>query len=189
MLIQIKRQECLNKFPKFPTRVLDEVLDDFIEYYPESYSYYTLTTGHKTFKGRMSHLGKEISRISKWIGCNNLIFLGNEDIPWLYRDSDYKPAKAALDYLAENKVGKEFNGGLHFDISQIPVFVKHLGWLTRCNTVLPYVHFTDPAHNIIGHICQYGNLHLSILNLKTDKVIKPHFENSKLELLTDKFCT
>lgn len=189
MLAQIKRQECLDRFPKFPTRVLDKVLDDFIEYFPESHSYYVLTSGHKTFKGRINHLGQEISRIAKKMGYSSLIFLGNEDIPWRYRDSDFKPAKTALDYLVHNKVGKRFNGALQVDVLKIPLFVKNLAWLTRCNTVLPYVYFTDPEHSIIGHICQYSNLHINLFNVEVEELLKPFFEESKLSRLTDEHCS
>ena len=189
MLIQIKRQECLKQYHHFPTRVLDKFLDDFIEFYPESYSYYILTTGQKTFRGRINALGVEMAKFIKKVGYQNLLFLGNEDISWLYSDSDFKPAKAALEYLKQNKVGKRFNGALQVDALDLAVYVKHLAWLTRCNTVLPYVYFTDPDHNIIGHVCQYGNLHMSILNAKTEELLLPYFKKSKLGLLADKYCT
>lgn len=189
LLVKIKRQYCLNKYQQFPTRVYDKAIKDYIEFYPEPYSYYVITSGHKTFKGRINHLGIEISKIAKKVGYDNLIFLGNEDIPWLHRDSDFKPAKAALNYLIQNKVGKRFNGALQVDPSQIPVFVKHLAWLTRCNTVLPYVYFTDQGHNIIGHICQYGNLHINILNSKIEEILNHCLESSRLELLVTAHCS
>lgn len=186
MIRQIKRQDCLDRYQQFPSRLLDKVLKDFIEFYPDAYSYYVLTTAHKTFKGRIGALVAEISRIIKKVGYSNLIFLGNEDIPWLYRDSDYKPAKAALNYLVQSKVGKRFNGALQVDVQDLPVFISHLAWLTKSNTVLPYVYFTDPDHHIIGHICQYGNLHISILNLQIEEILMPYFESSKLELLANR---
>lgn len=55
--------------------------------------------------------------------------------------------------------------------------------------LLPYVYFTDPEHNIIGSICQYGNLDISILNIKTAQILQPYFENSKLEQLNAEHCT
>lgn len=189
MLVQIKRQECLEKYKQFPTRVLDKVSNDFIEFYPESFSFYILTTGHKTFRGRISALGIEMSKLIKNAGYQNLLFLGNEDIPWRYRNSDFKPAKAALDYLEQNKVSKRYNGALQVEAQDLAIYVKHLAWLTRCNTVLPYVYFTDPDHNIIGHVCQYGNLHINILNAKTEVDLLPYFKNSKLSVLADKYCT
>lgn len=189
MLIKISRQDCLKMYPKLPTKVYDTDKDNDIYFYPEAYSYEILTVARNTFRGRITMLGVEISKIVKKTGCNNLIFLGDDSIPWLYRDSDYKPAKLALDYLLENKVGKKFNGALRVDGLQIPAFVRHLAWLTRCNTLLPYVYFTDPKHNIIGSICQYGNLHISILNIKTAQILQTYFENSKLEQLNAEHCT
>lgn len=55
--------------------------------------------------------------------------------------------------------------------------------------LLPYVYFTDPKHNIIGSICQYGNLHISILNIKTAQILQTYFEKSKLEQLNAEHCT
>ena len=189
MLIQISRQDCLKRYPNLPIRGYDADKDDDIYFYPEVYSYEVLTVARSTFRGRITTLGIEISKIVKKEGCHSLIFLGDEDTPWLYRDSDYKPAKLALDYFSENKVGKKFNGAFEVDRLQIPVFVRHLAWLTRCNTVVPYVYFTDPEHRMIGHICQYGNLHLSIFNIETAQILETYFENSKLERLNVERCT
>ena len=189
MLVQIKRGACLKKYQQFPTRTWDKNRKDYIDFYPETYSKYILTTAHKTFRGRIGSLGAEILKIMTKIGHSSLIFIGDEETPWLYRESDFKAAKAALDYLIHYKLGRRFNGALEVDARDLPVFVPHLAWLTRCNTVLPYVYFTDPDHNIIGHICQHGNLHLSFLNFQTEEVFKAHLQHSKLQFLTDTYCS
>jgi hypothetical protein len=189
MLVQIKRQDFLKRYQRFPKRVLDKASDDYTEFYPESYSNYILTTGHKTFRGRIGALGIAMTKFIKNIGYQNLLFLGDEDIPWLYGSSDYKPAKAALDYLVQNNVGKRFNGALQVDELDLAIYVKHLAWLTRCNTIVPYVYFTNPDDSIIGHICQYGNLHINIFDAKTEIALLPYLEKSKLEVLPDQYCT
>lgn len=181
MLNKISREDCLKMYPNFPLKVYDADQDDERHFYPEDRYYDVLTVPRSTFRGRITMLGLEISKIVKKAGCSSLIFLGDNDIPWLYRNSDYKPAKLALDYLSENKVGKKFDGALEVNHLQIPVFIRHLAWLTRCNTVLPYVYFTDPEHHVIGHICQYGQLHISVLNIKTVLALRTHFKNSKLQ--------
>ena len=119
---------------------------------------------------------------------NLQIFLGDTETPWLYQDNDYKPVKAAKEYLTFHKIGKRFNGALQVDTAELPTFINHLAWLTRCNAALPTVHFIDKGQNIVGSICKYGNLHLDTLNEQTDKVIALLVESSKFEFGDKNSC-
>jgi len=189
MLTKIKRKECLEKYILFPVRFFVKSKQDYNEFFPEFYKSYVLTIAGKSFKTKITRLGKEVRDILNDLGINYLVFLGDENIPWRYRDSDYKPAKAALNYLKDNKIGKKFKGALRVEIGTIPTFIKHLSWLTRTNTVLPYIYFTNPEHNIVGHICQYGNLHLHLLNEEAEISIMSNIVDSKFEFLIDGHCT
>jgi hypothetical protein len=133
-------------------------------------------------------LGGELTQLVKALHIDHLIFLGDTDTPWLYQQSDYKPVKEALDFLKIHKVGKRFNGALQVNIETLPLFIKHLSWLSRCNAALPYFYFTDAEQNIIGTICKYGNVHLDIVNRKTNKAVKDAIVASKFNYLTDKIC-
>ena len=90
----------------------------------------------------------------------------------LQKNGKYESFEEALQYLVDNKLGKRFNGALQVDIPQLPPFIKNLAWLVRTNGILPYVHFVDPGQNIIGNICQYGNLHIMTQTKKADKIFK-----------------
>ena len=181
MLVKTKRKEALEKYKSFPFRVFVKSKQDFNEFYPEFYKSYVLTISGKSFKTKITRLGKEVRDILKNMGIKDLVFLGDENIPWRYRDSNYKPARQALNYLKENKISKKFKGALRVEIGAIPTFIKHLSWLTKTNTILPYVYFTNLDHSFVGHICQYGNLHLHLLNEDAEKLIIPHIVDSKLE--------
>lgn len=188
MLTKLKREDCLLNYPKFPRREYNPSTDDYDFQYPEIYAGYVLTVSSKSYTGHIKLLGNEIANLAKTLNLDSLIFSGDEKTPWLYRNSEYPPAKKGLHYLVENKIGKRFNGALIATIDDLPEFIKHLCWLTRSNTILPYVYFSDKGQNFMGHICQYGNLHLDAMNAKTDQLLKKIIKKSRFENLKDKRC-
>ncbi len=188
MLTKIKRLDCLIEYPFFPLRSYDYDADEEIFYYPDIFRSYILTLPSKSFRGNASLLGREFLSIIKKLEYNSLVFLGDNVLPWLYQDNDYKPAKEAQQYLIENNIGKRFNGALVVNPASLVTFVKHLSWLTRCNASLPYFHFSDTGQNFIGHICKQGNLHINTLNQKTDQSIKLAVASSKFEYLKGNNC-
>ncbi|NEU77407.1 hypothetical protein PI95_034325 [Hassallia byssoidea VB512170] len=188
MLIKINRQEAISKYPKLPLRAYNSEKEDYDFFYPETFTGYVLTLPSKSFKGHIKLLGKEIADLTTHLGFNKLIFLGDLTIPWLYLDHNFKQAKEALQFLADNKIGRRFTGALQVDTDQLPTFVKHLSWLVRTNAILPYVHFIDPGQNVIGTICQYGNLHIYTVNKKANKLLEKLIDQSKFECLTELTC-
>jgi hypothetical protein len=188
MLIKINRQHCLKIYPSFPLRSYDYDKDEEEFYYPKVFKSFILTLSSRSFKGHIKQLGTELYKLTKQLGYDYLIFLGDTELAWLHQDNEYKPAKEAQQYLVNNKIGKRFNGALQVDNSELVSFVKHLSWLTRCNASLPYFHFTDKGQNIIGNICQYGNLHLDTLNERTDKLIRAFVDESKFIYLDSNSC-
>ena len=181
MLTKIKREDCLNQYKIFPLSNYDFEKDEDNYFYPEVFRSYILTLPSKTFRGHVSSLGLELTRMVKAFDCGALIFLGDAKTPWLYQNNDYNPVKVAQNYLTANKLGKRFNGAIQPGTSELPTFIKHLAWLTRCNASLPIFHFIDSSQNILGHICKYGNLHLRTLNKHQDNLFKAFMERSKFQ--------
>jgi len=188
MLTKIRRQDCLEKYQVFPLRSYNEERDEEEFFSPKTYKSYILTLPSKSFKGHIKLLATELTNLTERLPSTTLLFLGDNELPWLHQDNDYKPAKEAQQYLASHKVGKRFNGALQVDISELPTFTKHLCWLTRCNAAHPYFHFIDDQQNILGHICQYGNLHLYLLKAKMSKPIERLIETSKF-ILSNENCS
>jgi hypothetical protein len=188
MLIKIDRQEAITNFPILPLRHYDKKKDEEVFNSPQVFASYILTLPSKSYRGHQKLLGAQITELVKNIGYDHLIFLGDIDIAWLRRFDTYENFQKELQYLADNKVGKRFNGALQVDTNELPTFLKHLSWLVRTNGVLPYVHFTDPGQNIVGEICQYGNLHISTKTKAADKRFKDIVTNSRFTYLTDKNC-
>jgi hypothetical protein len=188
MIIKIKREECLANYPKFPVRWFDPIKEEIDDAFPTTYRSYIFTLQSKSFKGHVTLLAKEITNLVKDLSLDNLIFLGDTETAWRYQSNDFKPVNEALQYLADNKIGKNFNGALQVQIEILPTFLKHLSWLSRCNASLPYFYFTDIKQNLIGTICQYGNLHIDTVNKQTDSLFKNIIASSKLQLLIGQSC-
>ena len=192
MLIKINRQDCLDKFPQFPLREYDHVKDDEEFFYPKVYKSYILTLDTKSLRGHTKLLAAELTTLTKNLGFENLIFLGDNKNYWLTKLSlertDYKLLKDALQYLLDNKIGKRFNGALKVGNLELSEFIKHFFCLVRCDASLPYFHFIDSGQNFVGSICQYGNLHLDTLNKKTDSHFNEVLAKTKFKIVEDGKC-
>ena len=180
MLISIARKNCLELFKSFP--VADYNRAHCV--YPETFSSLILTIKNaKSSRGMAKLLGLELTKMIKYLDCDELIFLGDTKRPWLYQDNDYPPVKKAMQYLIDNKISKSFHGAILVNTVQLPLFIKHLYWLTRCNASLPYFYFMDKNQKILGHICQYGNVHFGILLEEIDHLIQSSLSDSQFEYL------
>lgn len=180
MPTKIKRADCLEKYPVFPTSSYDYEKEEENTFYPKISQSYILTHPSKSFRGHLTILGKEMEHLAQALQSDKLIFLGEFNTPWFRQNNEYRPVKRALDYLVSCNVGKRFDGALQVETGELPVFVRHFGWLVRCNAALPYFHFIDAGQNIVGHICKYGSLHLDPLNATTDNIIRSFVESSRL---------
>jgi hypothetical protein len=188
MLIKIDRQEAIDKFPILPLRHYKPTEDEDVFNYPKIFANYVLTLPSKSYKGHIKLLGTQLVSLASNLGFDNFIFLGDENIAWLRRLNTYESFQEALQYLVDNNIGKQFNGALQVDTTEIPTFIKHLAWLVRTNGILPYVHFINPGQSIIGNICQYGNLHISTKTKTADKNFKAAIARSPFTYLTDGSC-
>lgn len=126
MITQINRTDSLKEFTAFPLRNYNHEKEEEEFYYPTVFKSYLLTVPSKSFRGHATAMGKQLAKMTELLGTDSLIFLGDTDIPWLYRNMEYKPAKEAQLYLTGNKIGKKFNGALQVHLSELPVFIRHL---------------------------------------------------------------
>jgi hypothetical protein len=188
MLIKIDRQDAIDRFSDLPLRHYDRKQDEDIFNYPRVFANYVLTLPSKSYKGHIKLLGTQLVLLANNLGYDNFVFLGDLDIPWLRRLNTYEVFQESLKYLVENKIKKRFNGALQVDLHELPVFIKHLAWLVQTNGILPYVHFIDFGQNLIGNICQYGNLHISTKNEAADRKFKKAVEKSAFIYFTGESC-
>ena len=158
-IVKIKRRECLLQYPKFP--IIKNEDDCF---FPASVASYKLTVHASSNEAHNQLLGAVFTAFIKELDIDSLIFLGDAPTPFRYRDSDYKPAKEALEFLVAAEVGKRFSGGLEVGLEELAVFIMHLVWLVSTNTVLPYIHCMDHGQRMVASVCQYGSVHFSVLD-------------------------
>jgi hypothetical protein len=188
MIYKIDRQEAIDEFPNLPLRYYDPNKDEDIFNYPKVFANHVLTLPSKSYKGHIRLLGIQLASLANNLGIDNFIFLGDDDIAWLRRLNTHENFQEPLRYLVDNKISKRFNGALQVDTEEIPTFIRHLAWLVRTSGLLSYVHFIDPGQNIIGNICQYGNLHISARNKTADKKFKIVIAKSPFTYLTGGSC-
>jgi len=183
-MIKIQRKPFLLDNPEFPQTNwrTDEST------YPNVYNSYRLTVDSKSAKGHATLLSIELTKLFKLMGFKKIRFLGDTNIPWLYRDHDYKPVKAALEFLVENKVAKTFAGALQLQVNELPKFLKNLYWLIRGNGIVNYVYFDDEGRNIMASLCQYGSVHFSTLNEGVDIVFNKVLEGTRFINVSNDDC-
>jgi hypothetical protein len=174
MLLKIKREQSLDKYPKFPQSGYKNEVYSF----PKAINNYILSFESKSTRGHIKLLSQLLCEIASRLNYKHLVFLGDYKRPWLYQNNSYKPVKRAMQYLIANKVGKNFDGALFVDTADLSEFSKHLYWLVRCNAALPIFNFLDEEQNIVGSICHYGNIHLSTLNKRADKQLMAIIEKN-----------
>jgi len=184
MLKKISRHITLKEYPKFPQS--NNLTEEFI--YPKVLSSFILTLPARSVKGHVKKLSKELKKLCQSLNFPGLLFLGDTKTAWLYQNNGYKPAKDAYNFLKENNIGKRFNGGLQIDIGNLEIFFYHFIWLTRSNASLPYFYFSDVRQRFLGHICQYGNLHINILDKKINHNLKQAISITSLEYLEGTTC-
>jgi len=188
MLIKVDRAEAINKFPLLPLRYYDKKKDEEVVHYPTVFANYVLTLPSKTYKEHQKLLGIQLTLLTKHLGYDHLLFLGDMDIPWLRQLNTDDTFQASLQYLVDHKIGKYFKGALQVDILELPTFIEHISWLVRTNGIVQYIYFTDPGQNMVANICQYGNLHISTKTEAANYLFKDILAKSEFSLLSDNTC-
>ena len=184
MIKKISRRRCYQLYPKFPSTF--NISDQFT--YPDLYKSYILTTASKSAKGHAKNIAFALQYLVESMNIPSLIFMGDTGAAWLSQDNDYAPVKEAMDFLEGEKVGKKFNGGLKVTAEDLTTFIPHLFWLVRCNAALPIFYLMNEDQTVLANFCQYGNIHISPLNKRADKLFHKHLPQSGLTIFTDLYC-
>jgi hypothetical protein len=106
------------------------------------------------------NLAKGLVMLAERLNWESTIFLLVYPTPWFSQENDHEPVKKAFDYLRKIGVTDIFNGGFKANGKGLEELLKHLFWITRCNASLPHCFFSGIKKDLIGSICQYGNIHL-----------------------------
>jgi hypothetical protein len=188
MIQTISRLQCLDRYRQFAHFEENNIMEGDSFFYPKAYSSYTITYKSATFEAHAALLEAEIAFLLQTSGYTSLLFLPNEDTPWLKDPGAAQPATDAVDFLLEHGVIPSFDGCLKVSDISLPVFFRHLINMTHYLDDFPIVHFTDKAQNFMANICSYGNIHIDILNPDLDVIFKDQMEKSKLEIIDGHVC-
>lgn len=168
MLTTLSRKTCRKRYPSLPvSKYRQSVLT-----YPKVCRQYVYTLPSKSAGGHAKNIALSLQKLMVKMGYDMLVFMGDAAVPWLYRTSNYKPAKTAVEYLASFNLSKTFDGGLIVSVHELYPFITHLFWLVRTNTVLPYVYGINEGQNILVNICQHGSLHIDTLDKAADDLLQ-----------------
>lgn len=162
---KISRAAAYASYPGFPSFRYDAATDTDDISFPE-YVRSVILSAHKTASGTVQFqaMAGAIAGLMSALHAEDLLFMGGSATPWRYQQNAYEPVADALSYLAAQRIGRAFNGGIMVDAPSLPVFLPHLMWIIAGNAALPEIYFTDRAQQVLGTLCQYGNLHLYILD-------------------------
>lgn len=168
MLQIIERQQCLERYPKFPLRHYDNLLDEEIFTDPRIVAQYWLKLEANTAIQLRKLLAKGIVKLYKGLGIERLIFLCDADTTWITRNSktrtDLKQVVKAVEYLKNNKIDLRFNGGVIVEMSELNRFIEHFYVLTRTDALFSYYSFIDDCQSIIGYIHYDGEVKINPIN-------------------------
>jgi hypothetical protein len=182
MIELVERQKALEEFKVFPLRGYDGNGKEEL-FYPAVYRSYVLTSSLKPFSKQIRLLGTEVARLAAKLAMDELFFLGDTEIAWLYQENDYKPVREARAFFVSNKIGKRFNGALQVDTISLPSFIWNISWFIRCNGALPDIYFTGKGQDILGSVCKYGNLHIDLFNKEIAGLFRTLLPESRLMCL------
>ena len=86
-------------------------------------------------------------------------------------DGDSNEIVDARNYFSTVSDTKQWEGLMIFE-GDVREFLKHLFWITRLKASTPIINFIDENNNFIGNLCQYKHIHISTLNMESDKLFK-----------------
>lgn len=180
----LSRKAAFQRFSVFPKTNLSKEKFSF----PKVVGSENLIVKAASFEENVGLMTESLNSFLKSIGCKKIWILGDAKTPWRFQDNDFPPVSAALAYLKKKGVKRSFNGAICVKADQFEVFLPHLIWLTRCNAALPQFYFTSKKQNFIGHICQYGTLHIHYITSKAEKSLSAELLEAGFKSLETAEC-
>ena len=187
MLKKSSREDCLKKYPSFPLRCYDEDRDEEDFFYPQVISGQWIELSTKKDEELTDKLAKELTNLFKSLDIEYLVFLGDTEQPWLstlaLERKDYMPLTEAVRYFMHYKVDTGFNGGIEVSIDNVEVFLIHFYTLVRCDASLPYFHFIDNNHQILGTIHYSGQVRIDRFHEQANQLLEEQISNTSFCLV------
>lgn len=179
MIKKISRDICLIKYRKLPLCEYDKETEEEFYYHPEIHSFYWL----KLQEGLEKKLSSEIVSLTKKLNIDKLIFLSEQNKPWISKFTesrkDYKPLIKTIEYFKSHKIEKRFNGGVNVGSKELEKFIQNYYIITRCDGGFFDFNFIDENENYIFYIHYSGELKVLTLNEKSNELFLSKINETK----------
>ena len=149
-----------------PWTVYDPKLDEEEVHMPKGVAYMVISSSASSYTKSVNKTCKEIIRIFKRLNLQTFIIMGAQDTPWRFRQRKYSDLKVTriMDHFAASGIRRRFNGAVSVSLSEFEVWFKDLLYSVRVNAVVQEMFFMDTNQSLYFSPCQYGNLHLTLLD-------------------------
>lgn len=183
------RNAVYEAFPGFPAYSYDEDSDtDLIAYPPVLRTEILEPRGMASREHAFAQMARALTALASLVSTDGFVFMGDSPRAWRYQRNDYPHVKRADEFLAAKRVGRKFTGGLSIGTTELEEWLPHLLWIVTCNAALPTIYFFDAGQQILGYFCQYGNLHLDLLNDASAKAFKQFANDGSFRKITRRGC-
>jgi hypothetical protein len=166
MIKLIPRKDVLVHYPLMPWIVYDPKLDEHEVHIPKGVAYMVLSSAAPTYTGSVNKTCKELMLHFKRLKLDSFIIMGAQETPWRFRQRHYQDLKVTriMEFFTESGIRPRFNGAVSVPSADFALWFKYIMYAVRVNALVPEMFFMDINQSLYFSPCQYGNLHLTILD-------------------------
>jgi hypothetical protein len=172
----IPRKEALVRYPLMPWTIYDPELDEEEVHMPNGVAYMVISSSASTYTKSVNKTCSQIIRIFNRLNLQTFIIMGAQDTPWRFRQRKYPDAKVTriMAHFTASGIRPRFNGAVSVSLSEFELWFKYLLYSVRVNAVVQEIFFMNIKQSLYFSPCQYGNLHLTVL----DQLLLPELNDA-----------
>lgn len=173
-----------------PWSMYDPQTDEEEFHFPDGASYMIVSSSASTYTRSINKICKEIIEVFKKMKLQNFLIMGAQDTAWRFRQRRYTDPKvtSTMDFFTESGIRPRFNGAVLVSLEEFPTWFKHVLYSVRVNALVPEMHFLDISQSLYFSPCQYGNLHLTIVEELLVEPFRNEIDRSELILISPNDC-
>jgi hypothetical protein len=159
-------------------------------YAPGAVKYLVLATASSTYSGHIADLTRSVKLIFRELDINDFLIMGDYPTAWRSRAKQYEGIKVSriMKFFEDHGIGLKFNGAVNASLQELDLWLKYIAYAVRVNALVPEMNFLDPKQRLYFSLCQYGNLHLTILDKDLLASTKTLLESSNRLVVLETQC-
>jgi hypothetical protein len=173
-----------------PWSVYDPQEDEEKFHFPNGASYMVVSSSAATYTRSINKLCKEIIAIFERMKLQSFLIMGAQDTAWRFRQRRYTDPKviSTMNFFTESGIQPRFNGAVLVSLKEFSSWFKHVLYSVRVNALVPEMHFLDTSQSLYFSPCQYGSLHLTIVEESLVETFLAEIHRSELILISPGDC-